>query len=149
MRFVPDKINSLKLPLGKTDHIEWDDRQPGFGVRIRAGGKRTFIVQYKLRGKTRRDTIATIAGSSNKEKIAAARKEAEHRIEQASKRIDPRLAIATADMAAARTFGSVSAPQLRGGEAPPRTALEGASRSAYHLDSARRCRRLLGANSKA
>ena len=117
MRFVPDKLNTLKLPTGKIDHFEWDDRQPGFGVRIRAGGKKTFVCQYKLRGQTRRDTISAIVGLTNKEKLAEARKEAEHRIEQASKRIDPRLAVASADVLAARTFGAVSKTYLKDAEA--------------------------------
>lgn len=126
MRFIPEKINGLKLPAGKMDHFEWDDRLPGFGVRIRAGGKKTFVCQYKLRGQTRRDTISVIAGLVDKQKLAEARREAEYRIEQASKRIDPRIALAAADLQAARTFDSVSKNYLDEAKARlrPRSFLE-------------------------
>jgi integrase len=48
----------LTLPVCKQDHIEWDDQQSGFGLRIRrgSGGKllRSFIVQWKRAGRSRR-----------------------------------------------------------------------------------------------
>jgi integrase len=48
----------LELPTGKTDHIAWDDQQPGFGLRIRrgSGGKllRSWVCQYKRGGRSRR-----------------------------------------------------------------------------------------------
>jgi integrase len=47
----------LKLPAGKIDHIEFDDSIPGFGLRIREGGSRTWIYQYSLGKKQRRVVI--------------------------------------------------------------------------------------------
>ena len=35
-------------PAGKADVIYFDDGLPGFGLRIRAGGKRTWIAQYRF-----------------------------------------------------------------------------------------------------
>jgi len=32
---------------GKTDRIFLDDQLTGFGLRFRAGGKRTWVLQYK------------------------------------------------------------------------------------------------------
>ena len=46
---------------GKADFIAWDDDLPGFGLRIREGGSRNYIVQYKIGKQNRRMTI----GSTN------------------------------------------------------------------------------------
>jgi integrase len=41
-------VRAAELPAGKSDHIFWDDDISGFGLRVRAGGSRTLIFQYKL-----------------------------------------------------------------------------------------------------
>src|SRR5262245_38497266 len=48
MKLTQRNIAALTLPKGKPDHIEWDDDLPGFGYRIRGGGARTWIYQYKI-----------------------------------------------------------------------------------------------------
>jgi hypothetical protein len=54
-------LETLELPAGKADHIEFDDAVPGFGVRIRSTGARTFVFQYKLGGRNRRMTFGKAA----------------------------------------------------------------------------------------
>jgi integrase len=51
--------DKLKLPQNSTDHIEWDDAVKGFGLRIREGGNKSWIFQYKLDGNTRRIKLGT------------------------------------------------------------------------------------------
>ena len=53
MKLTQKAIAALVLPEGKTDHIEWDSDLPGFGIRIRAGGARTWIYQYKIGNQNR------------------------------------------------------------------------------------------------
>jgi integrase len=59
MKLTQASIERLALPAGKREAIIFDDDVPGFGLRLRAGGSRTFIVQYALGGRQRRMTIGT------------------------------------------------------------------------------------------
>ena len=42
MEFTKEAIAALTLPIGKSDLIQFDDDIPGFGIRLRAGGKRVW-----------------------------------------------------------------------------------------------------------
>lgn len=72
MRFTNPSVARLALPAGKSDHIVFDDGLPGFGIRLRAGGKKVWIAQYRVGSKQRRLTI----GSADKLSLDAARGEA-------------------------------------------------------------------------
>ena len=39
------------------DRVVWDDEIKGFGVRVRPSGRKTYIVKYRLRGRTVKATI--------------------------------------------------------------------------------------------
>ena len=45
-------------PRGK-DYVLWDDDIAGFGLRVYRSGKRSYIVQYRQRGRTRRLTLGS------------------------------------------------------------------------------------------
>src|SRR5262245_13601407 len=78
MKLTTKTITSAKPPPGKTDHIEWDDDLPGFGLRLRAGGadriNKTWIAQYRAHGRTRRMKIGTLERLAPDEARKAARK---------------------------------------------------------------------------
>jgi hypothetical protein len=59
MKLTQASIARLALPVGKGEAIFFDDDMPGFGLRIREGGSRTFVVQYGLGGRQRRMTIGS------------------------------------------------------------------------------------------
>src|SRR5215831_3385811 len=59
MRLTQASIDRLALPPGKNEVITFDDDVPGFGLRLRASGSRTFIVQYSLGGRQRRMSLGT------------------------------------------------------------------------------------------
>lgn len=60
MRLTSANVSRLTLPEGKMDHVVFDDGLPGFGVRLRAGGKRVWIAQYRVGKKQRRVTIGSL-----------------------------------------------------------------------------------------
>jgi integrase len=74
MRFTRATVDGIELPRGKKDVIIFDDSLPGFGLRIRAGGSRNWIVQYALHGhQQRRLTIGSVKVFSPEEARKIAR----------------------------------------------------------------------------
>ena len=60
MKLTDASVAGLKLPEGKSELLVFDDTLPGFGVRLRAGGKRTWIVQYRIGPQQRRLSLGTV-----------------------------------------------------------------------------------------
>ena len=84
----------LKLPKGKQDHIEIDDDLPGFGLRLREGGARTWTFQYKIGKQHRRLTLGHVAAlTATKARATAAELHAKVRLgrDPAGERADDRL----------------------------------------------------------
>ncbi len=84
MRLSKIDVTKLSLPPGKTDHIEWDDELPGFGVRMRPT-KRVYIVQFRIGRQQRRESL----GDVRKITLDQARKIARQRFAQVELGIDP------------------------------------------------------------
>ena len=57
------------------DRVVWDDEIKGFGVRVRPSGRKTYIVKYRLRGRT---VKATIGPHGSVTPAAARTRAAEH-----------------------------------------------------------------------
>jgi integrase len=57
VRLTDSAVAAIKVPARKSEIIAFDDALPGFGVRVRSGGSRRFIYQYKLNGSNRRVTF--------------------------------------------------------------------------------------------
>jgi integrase len=60
MKLSQATFKTPSLPAGVKDKIFFDDDLPGFGLRIREGGKRTWVVQYRVGAKQRRMTLGTM-----------------------------------------------------------------------------------------
>jgi integrase len=59
MKLTQKTVAALTLPGGKSEAIFFDDDLPGFGVRIRAGGSRTWVYQFKIGDQHRRITLGS------------------------------------------------------------------------------------------
>ena len=57
MRLTDAAVAELTVPEGKTEIIVFDDMLAGFGVRVRRGGSKRYVYQYKLSGVNRRVTF--------------------------------------------------------------------------------------------
>lgn len=72
-------------PPTKGNYIIYDARLPGFGLRITAKGVRSFVLNYRFKGRERRITI----GQYPTWKLLAARKQAEQLRRQIDLGVDP------------------------------------------------------------
>jgi integrase len=125
MKITQDKVARIALPEGKSEHIEFDETMPGFGVRIRAGDKRqhrTFIAQYKIGTKHRRITL----GDVRKVTLENARREARRIFGRVANGHDPANEKAEARSAAAHTLDATIARYLdaKGAKLKPRSLVE-------------------------
>ena len=60
MKLTQKAISGLSLPPGSREAIFFDDDLPGFGLRVRRGGSRNWVYQYKLGPKHRRITLGSL-----------------------------------------------------------------------------------------
>jgi integrase len=61
MKFTKATIAKLTLPRRKSELLVFAPDLPGFGVRLREGGSKTWIFQYKLGSKHRRITLGRVS----------------------------------------------------------------------------------------
>jgi integrase len=77
MQINAKTITRLALPEGKADVIHFDDALPGFGLRLRKSGghlRRSWIVQYRRAGATRRLLLGSAEVLGAEQARAAAKK---------------------------------------------------------------------------
>ena len=104
LKFTKQAIAALMMPKGKCEHFEWDDDLPGFGARLRSGIglSLTWVIQYRINGKQRRESL----GDVRKVSLEDARKIARQRFAKVELGVDP---------AAERTQARAKALEIIGG----------------------------------
>jgi integrase len=85
MKLTLNRIGSLKCPPGKRDVLVFDDEQRGLGVRVTAGGGKTYLAQYSCQGHKRRIPLGSCSGVS----LAKARDAVRAIMGDVAKGIDP------------------------------------------------------------
>jgi integrase len=122
MKINKTAIACAKLPPGKAEWKYWDDDIPGFGLRIRKGGARTLIFQYRQGSKQRKLTL----GSATALGIEAARSEARRLHAQVRLGHDPAANKIESRARAVETFGALLKPYLdhKRKELKPRSYVE-------------------------
>ena len=56
-----------RLETDGTDRFYWDRELPGFGVRVRASGRKFYVAQYRAKGRSRRMTIGPVTAFAPEE----------------------------------------------------------------------------------
>jgi integrase len=85
MKLTLARIGNLKCPDGKRDMLVFDDEQRGLGVRVTAGGSKTYLAQYNWHGRKRRIPLGSCSGVS----LAKARDAVRAIMGDVAKGIDP------------------------------------------------------------
>jgi integrase len=132
MKLTQANIDRFKLPAGKSEHIEFDEAMPGFGLRVRKGDKRehrTFIAQYKIATQNRRITLGNVA----KVTLDDARKEARKAFAKVALGHDPANEKTAARKAAAETLGALIEKYLASAKTSQRARTYEASE--HHLNT--------------
>src|SRR5262245_60566017 len=105
MKLTANLIRSLALPAGKSEAFFWDDDIAGFGVRVRAGGSKNFVFQYKIHTKNRRMTLGSVTAID----IGRARETAKDLYARVRLGEDPAGSKAESRIRAAETFEATAA----------------------------------------
>jgi integrase len=102
MKLSVKTTGALRLAPGERDKIWFDDEIAGWGLRVRDGGKRTWVFQYAIGGRTRRLTFGTYPAMS----APAAREQAGQLHARTKLGGDPAQDKADAKAGAGETFGA-------------------------------------------
>jgi integrase len=109
MRFTEAAVKDISPPSRSKDYIVWDNDMPSFGIRFQNGAERgTFIVQYRVGAKQRRQSL----GKVGKVTLKSAKDQAQQYFAQVAQKIDPAIARAKATAKASKTIGPMVEPFL-------------------------------------
>ncbi len=101
-KLTPAFVQKARAEPGQERTLFWDADMPGFGLVVTASAHRSFVVQYRAGGRSRRMTIDSVLG------LAAARKQARSLLGEVAKDRDPLQARRTAITLAEDTFKSIA-----------------------------------------
>ena len=104
MRLNDKSARSIMIPEGKSEVLVFDEELPNFGLRVRAGGKRTWVCQYRVGQKQRRVTLGSLA---NKD-AAEARRDAKTLLAKVQLGHDPQTEKLTTRQKASTTLSAVT-----------------------------------------
>jgi integrase len=122
MKLTQTGLARLALPKGATDKIFFDDELPGFGLRIREGGSRKFVLHYRQGTGQKRLTI----GPASVLTLDEARRKARKAMVAVDDGKDPNAEKATKRAAAGLLFSAVKDDYLAhcDGKLKPRYLVE-------------------------
>jgi integrase len=108
MKLTATALRTLNVPEGKNEAIFFDNDLPGFGLRLREGGSRTFVFQYKLGDKHRRMALGKATG----DRLAEVRRIADKLYHRVKLGEDPASDKAAGRANAAQTFKAAATEYL-------------------------------------
>src|SRR5262249_19163908 len=101
-KLTPAFVQKARAEDGAERTVFWDQDMPGFGLVVTGSGHRSFVVQYRAGGRSRRMTIDSVLG------LADARKRARALLGDVAKDRDPLQERRSALAEAKDTFKSVA-----------------------------------------
>jgi integrase len=104
MKLTAKNIHALPLPEGKKEHVYPDEDVPGFLLRIREGGARRLVFQYKIAGVSKKITLGAVSALNFNE----TRKTVERLYAKVKLGEDPAAAKAEAKVKATETFEAIA-----------------------------------------
>jgi integrase len=108
MKLTETGLAKLTLKAGEADKIFFDDEISGFGVRVREGGSRKFVLHYRIGGNQRRLTVGAVGVL----KLEEARQRARRALVDVGDGKDPAVQKATDKVEAKQSFLSVAKDYL-------------------------------------
>jgi integrase len=108
LKFTEANVRSYKAPSGKSDHIEFDESMPGFGLRVRGSGQKYYIAQYRVGTKSGRATL----GNASKVTLTDAKIHAKKVFDLVAAKINPATQRTKAVVKASQTLGRYIEPFL-------------------------------------
>jgi integrase len=106
IKLTPTFVQRARAETGKERALFWDASLPGFALLVTASGHRSFIVQYRFHGRSRRMTIDGVLG------LTAARKRARALLGEVAKDRDPLQERRNAASLAEDTFKTIAEAYL-------------------------------------
>jgi integrase len=103
VKFTEATVKAFVAPVDKADHYEWDGTMPGFGLRCQSGGRKVYLVKYRVGEKQRKITL----GATSKVSLETARINARAIFGKVAMKIDPANELARAATDASKTFDVV------------------------------------------
>jgi len=61
-RLTPASVRNAQADAGADRTIFWDTKTPGFGLQVTAAGHKSFVIQYRAKGRSRRMAIDGVLG---------------------------------------------------------------------------------------
>jgi integrase len=88
-KLTQDFVNSAKAEKGAERTVYWDERKPGFGLMVTSKGAKSFVVQYRAAGRSRRMALKAKDGQKAGLNLVDAKKMADGLLGDVAKHRDP------------------------------------------------------------
>jgi integrase len=112
-KLTQDFVNVAEAEKGAERTVYWDERKPGFGLMVTANGAKSFVIQYRAGGRSRRMALKAKAGHKAGLNLIDAKKMADSLLGDVAKHRDPLQERRKAEALAENTLRSICEEYFR------------------------------------